>query len=462
MARTFIAVLTLFAATAAAAAEPAPLTLDDALAMAARKNYDLLLAKLQGESAGVDVYASYSNVLPRVDVSASFGGVYYGPQETVTPKATLVRDPVTGDFSLAYEQSTVQTEGKGIGSFGLGVRLTQPIFDGLRGPRLIERAKLSETAEARQIDETALNISFTVTRLFYEVVKADKSTAVLEDSVKRDEEIVQRAEALFEGGRVPKSDVITARGNLGNDRISLEDRRARAEQARTDLAVALGVSPREIGPLAAPADVDRDDIARQEAPAADALLARAKERRPAFAQAKALVERASLDKKIAAGEWWPVVSGLLAYERQGPTFAGEEGVWGNPARQFVFTGAVSVSWNAFNGRQTLANEQRAAIAERTALTQAEQLAVQVEGELARARTNLVVLAKAVALSAENLKVAEEGVLLAKQRLEAGAATQLDVRDAAFKLTQAQLTLVNARIDAIVARADMNRAAGGAP
>jgi outer membrane protein TolC len=52
------------------------------------------------------------------------------------------------------------------------------------------------------------------------------------------------------------------------------------------------------------------------------------------------------------------------------------------------------------------------------------------------------------------------VRLAQQRLEAGAATQLEVRDAALKLTQAKLTLVNARIDAIVARADLNRAAGG--
>lgn len=466
MARHLTATLgLLLAAGSAVAAEPAPLTLDEALAVAARKNSDLLLARLQAESAGVDAYVSWANVLPRIDVSASFGGSYLGAQEKVNTYPVLNYDaaaPEANRYSLSFEQTTKDIPGTGIANFGLGVQLTQPLFDGLRGPRLIERARLSEKAVARQVDEAALALSFEVTRRFYEVVKADRNSAVLADTAARSEEFLRRAEALFDAGRLPKSDVIAARVNLGNDRIGLEAQRARAELARVDLAAALGVSPRDVGAVAAPADVDRDELARQEPPDADALLARAKERRPAFARARVLLEQAALDKKIAAADWWPSVHGSLAYERQGPTFAGDEGVWGNPARQFVFTGGVSVAWNAFNGRQTDAAEQRAAIAERVALAQAEQLSVQVEGELARARSNVLVQAKAVALSAENLKVAEEGVALAQQRLDAGAATQLEVRDAALKLTQAKLTLVNARIDAIVARADLNRAAGGAP
>jgi hypothetical protein len=32
----------------------------------------------------VDVYASWANVLPRVDISASFGGNYFGAQQVVS------------------------------------------------------------------------------------------------------------------------------------------------------------------------------------------------------------------------------------------------------------------------------------------------------------------------------------------------------------------------------------------
>jgi outer membrane protein TolC len=67
----------------------------------------------------------------------------------------------------------------------------------------------------------------------------------------------------------------------------------------------------------------------------------------------------------------------------------------------------------------------------------------------------------VALSAENLAAAEQGAALARQRLEAGLASQLEVRDASLKLTLAELSLVQARIDHAVAVADLARAAGGA-
>ena len=65
------------------------------------------------------------------------------------------------------------------------------------------------------------------------------------------------------------------------------------------------------------------------------------------------------------------------------------------------------------------------------------------------------------MAAENLRSAEESLRLAATRFEAGAATQLEIRDAMLKLTQAQLALLQARIDAIIARADLNRSVGGA-
>ena len=179
IARTLLAALALAASPAEppATASP-PLTLDDALTLAARKNSDLLLARLQGESAGVDVYASWAGVLPRVDLSAGFGGAYYGPQERVTTAPVLGVDS-SGNPTLTFEQKSVQIEGQGIANFSMGFQLVQPLFDGLRGPRMIERARLAEKAVARNVDEAALTLSYQVTRGFYEVVKADRSAAVL-------------------------------------------------------------------------------------------------------------------------------------------------------------------------------------------------------------------------------------------------------------------------------------------
>jgi outer membrane protein TolC len=74
---------------------------------------------------------------------------------------------------------------------------------------------------------------------------------------------------------------------------------------------------------------------------------------------------------------------------------------------------------------------------------------------------VVALASQVTLSADNLGAAEQSLSLARQRFEAGLASQLEVRDASLKFTQAELSLVQARIDHAVATADLARAVGGA-
>jgi outer membrane protein TolC len=73
----------------------------------------------------------------------------------------------------------------------------------------------------------------------------------------------------------------------------------------------------------------------------------------------------------------------------------------------------------------------------------------------------VTLSSSASLAEENLKSARESLLLAERRFDAGAATQVEIRDALLNLTRAELSLLQARIDAVIARADLNRAVGGA-
>jgi outer membrane protein TolC len=64
-----------------------PLTLDDALAAATKRNADLALARLDRETAAVDVRQSYQGVLPRLDLSGGWSPVR-GRDEEVTVVST--------------------------------------------------------------------------------------------------------------------------------------------------------------------------------------------------------------------------------------------------------------------------------------------------------------------------------------------------------------------------------------
>ena len=60
-----------------------PLTLDDALALAAKRNADLQVARADQDAAAVDARESYKGVLPRLDLNGTFGREFQGAQQSV-------------------------------------------------------------------------------------------------------------------------------------------------------------------------------------------------------------------------------------------------------------------------------------------------------------------------------------------------------------------------------------------
>jgi outer membrane protein len=445
------AVLALAALAASTARAAPPLTLDEALAIAARESPDLALARADADQAAADRTASVAGVLPRLDLSSSFGHDYYGASD-----AARTAQQGGGATALAVIPSYVHQE-----AYGLSLRLVQPLFDWATF-REVRRARFGERAAERQYDEAALSVSFEVTRRFYEVVRAERALAVLEKAAARSEDLVARADALYAAGRAPKSDTLQARVNLANDRVSVQAQLVRAAQARHALSQALGRDDGEEVQVVAPAALDAAAPAAPEPPPLEQLLAAGRERRPALAAQAALVEAADAGIGSARAGYLPTVQAQASYGRQGPELLGEvAGVYGDdPSRNFAASTQLVLSWNLFEGRRTVASVRRAEASARRARASQDRTAAQVTQEIADARAAATALARQVALAAESLAVADQGLALARERLDAGLASQLEVRDASLKLTQAELSLLQARIDEAVARADLARAAGG--
>jgi outer membrane protein len=447
MTRTLLA-LALAVPLAAAAA---PLTLDEALALAGRQSRDLVVAGADAALAGADGLAAWRGVLPRLDLSSSAGHQYYGPSKI------LRYDSATGRFVNSNGSATDSA------SYSWGLQLTQPLLD-LAAIRSLSAARASERAAGRTWDESRLTVAYDVTRRFYELVKAERSLQVLEKAAQRSGELVDRADALFAAARAQKADTYSARVNLGNDRIQVEQGRTRVVQARADLAVALGLPGDQDVEVVAPASLEGPSRPSGEPPPLELLMTRARERRPSLAAATAQVEAADASLSAARFGYWPTLNAQASYNNSGnkaidnPT---AYGVFGDPSRNYNASVQVVLAWNLFAGRSTEAGVARArAGAERVRAT-AGKTADNVAREVAIARQSVVALAAQVTLSTDNLGAAEQSLALARQRFEAGLASQLEVRDASLKFTQAELSLVQARIDHAVATADLARAVGGA-
>ncbi|MBI5069171.1 MAG: TolC family protein [Deltaproteobacteria bacterium] len=450
--------LALLLTLAALPAAAAPLTLDEALSTAARNNADLALARSARDVAAVDTGQSYSGLLPRLDLTGGFGRQYAGSQRVVTSAPVF-----DGAGNLTgFEQRTLPISAGESAAHQAALTLRWTLFDGLSSWRRVGAAQAAEEASARQLDESTLQIAFEVTRRFYELLKQERALRVREEAVERSEELVRRADALYTAGRGTKADTFAARVNLGNDRIAVESQRAAVVRARTDLAMALGLSEAPAFELVAPAPVAGPGLPSfGEPPPLPDLLALARQRRPLLSARAAGVSAAEQQSSQARGAFWPVVGLQGTYQRAGPELTGSYGVLGSPAHQYAATAQLTLAWNLFAGRETLAAARKAELGAERARVEASQAGQQVAAEVARAREAVVTLARSSALAQDNLAAADQGLSLARERLEAGVASQLEVRDATQKLAEAKLALVSALVDHAVARADLARAVGGA-
>jgi hypothetical protein len=107
-----------------------PLTLDDALAAATKRNAELALARLDRETAAVDVRQSYQGVLPRLDLSGGFGRLFVGETEEVTVVSNPTPPP---DFV----RSAVSVPASDFGDYRYNLALSWTLFDGLASWNLI-------------------------------------------------------------------------------------------------------------------------------------------------------------------------------------------------------------------------------------------------------------------------------------------------------------------------------------
>lgn len=445
-ARSAAALAALLLVAAPARAADAPLTLDDALALAARESHELAIARADVTLSGADALGSLQGLLPRLDLTSSAGRQFFGPGSLSQV------DPTTGQV--------VPGGAADYAAYSLDLRLTQPVVDLAAWSRRAQ-ARASERAATLGHEETRLTVAFDVIRRFYEVVKAERTLAVLGKAAVRSQELLDRSEALYTAGRAQKADTVSARVNLGNDRIALQQAETRLVVARGELARAMGQPGDRTFALVAPAGLEGPALPAGEPPPLEQLLATARRQRPGLAAVAAQLEAADSGLSAARAAYYPTLAAQASYGRSGVEAAGSGGVYGDPSRNYSAYVGLALSWNLFAGRATDAAAARAqAGADRTKATAGRTLDA-AAGEVSGARAAVVALTRQVALSAENLAAAEQGLSLARQRLEAGLASQLEVRDAALKLTQAELSLVHARIDHAVAAADLSRAVGGA-
>lgn len=424
-----------------------PITLDE-VRQASRQNLDAIRAELSVTRAGLDRTDARSVLFPQVDLTLGFSETLAGPQRRFT-----TAPQIQPDGSLSFVQRPVDIPSFAQGNFQLGLSVQQLLYDGGRWwNQLARTGSLEEAAKGQLIEQQAAS-ELEAVRRFYELLRAQVTLTVLEGSVKRSGDLLERAKGLFEAGRAQRRDVLDAEVNLGNDRIAVIRQRQAIVAAQASLLQWLGQPPREVEAVT-PAGFQT--VLAPVVPEAPKLLSLARERRPLFQVLDAQGRGAKLAVEIARADYLPRLTANVNYNRTAPSAE----LFVDPTKQHAFSLGANLSWDLFSGFATDSQVARA----QTQLTELErqqrQATIELESEIVRATGALSAQGEIALLAAKNRALAEESFSAEEQRYTAGATTSLSVRDAQTRALQAQLTQLQTRVDLEIATAALERLAGG--
>ncbi|MFP2912914.1 TolC family protein, partial [Pyxidicoccus sp. 3LFB2] len=234
-----------------------------------RNNTNTLQALLDVDVAEEDVRLSRSVLLPQLSLGASAGKTWYGRRRSIT----TAQDPNNPGGFLIFEVETPSTDTEG---YDLGLTLNQVIYDRARFKQL-EQSGVLRDVEKSQAQEEADTSELEAIRRFFVLFRTQATLQVLEATVKRSEEQLERARALFTAGRVGKNEEISALVNLGNDRITFTQTLAQLVTDQTQLAIWLARPGSEALMAVDPGVLTQEP---PPAPTMDTALEQARARRP--------------------------------------------------------------------------------------------------------------------------------------------------------------------------------------
>lgn len=413
-----------------------PIPLDEAVRLARRNAPASVQSQNAIRQAAGTVRQRYAAFLPSLTMNA-------GASTAEGFSLAQVRDPADSNRFISVPRGF---DTPWNGSHGLNANLQ--LFGG--GNRIFQlqqaRAQL-DAAEAADVTQD-FAISLQVKQQYYAVLAARETKLAAQRQLESAEQQLRASTARVQAGAATRSDSLRTSIQVGNARLAILN----ADNALANANAALS---RLIG---SESMVTAEEGNQGEAAVAmaDAELMDLAEKSPAVVQAQANHLAAKQGNRSVWSQYLPTVSVSL-----GRSYSGRPDqfqLWGDTDLNRTNTN-YSISWQLFNG---LNREQQGLTARigvdnaeaqlRDARLNSRQQMIQQLGAFRTAEVRVQIQLASVAAGEEDLRVQQE-------RYSLGASTLLDVLNSQTTLDNARRDLIQARLDARTAKAQIEALIG---
>ena len=408
------------------------LTLEAAVSLALKQNPDVLKAIHEIERTRGQVIEVRAQALPTLQAAGNYS--QYAPE-------------LVGSGSAATGSSTVAT-GSQEKSWRITLQVQQIIYSGGKVGAALKIAELTQDTSHQMLRETVATVIANVRTQFYTALLNRELITVAEESIVLLTDQLRDQQNRFDAGTVPRFNVLQAEVELANARPDLIRAKNNFHISRLQLAKTLGLDtddePEVIGTLR---------MVPREVNLSRALIAARKNRAILKAQQNT-VAGGEQQITVAKAGYKPSLTADVGYEfvnsRNSTDLAKMTNGW--------YLG-VNGTWAIFDGFQTKGQVEQAKASLASAKVSLSDSVQQVELEVQKAYAQAKVSREVIASQIKVVEQADEALRLAKERLNAGAGTQLDVLNARVALTKARTTQKQALSDYNVALAEYDRATG---
>ena len=409
------------------------LQIDDAISTALTKNPEVLAAVQQISRTTGQLIQVRAALLPTLNVSS---GYELQSEELADPNRSI-RGATFGPIPNNE-------------AWNVNISVNQNLWSGWKNQADFSAARLANDSSFYGLRETIDRTVAETKRLFYEVIFNRALIRVREESVAVLQTQLQDQLSRFEAGTVPRFNVLQAE-------VALANAIPPVIQARNQLRISQFALVKQLGldypsdPSLVPIDViGQLDYRPIKLDLKEAVFA-AMTRNPSLKiqRQNILIEAERL--KAAMSGFQPTLNATAGWQ----SFSIPLGSSLDETVNGWFFG-VTGNWNLFDGLATIGATKAARAALDQSRINYDNSARGIELDVQRAVSNLIEAQEVIDSQRASVVQATEALRLSRERLDAGAGTQLDVLNAQVSLLQAQTTELEARYRYITALAEYNR------
>ncbi|HEX9631549.1 MAG TPA: TolC family protein [Gemmatimonadales bacterium] len=356
---------------------------------------------------------------------------------------------VNANGSWARNQTTTRVNTEGIefsspaNNYSAGWNASIDIFDGFRRFAQNRAADADYESADANLTNQQFQVTLQVKQAFFNALAADELVRVSDTRIRRAEEQLKVAKEKLTAGSATRSDTLRSAVELGNARLQYLNAQTSQASTRAALSRLIGYD----GPVQ-----PVGDSALYLLPPLDTAALRGELLRsaPAIIAAEANAKAAAASVAVARATYFPTLTGSFSQNWSGTDVGALDDAW---------SARLSLNWSLFNGFTREANLTRSAVSRESAEAQADDARRQASAQLTQQLAVLESSRAQIAIAEATLAASQEDLRVVQERYRLGAATIVDVLTSQVTLDQAEVDSIRARLDFLVARAQLEALLG---